>query len=404
MFTKFGLRPELMKAIEALQFHEPTPVQNEAIPQVLQGRDVLVSAQTGTGKTLAFVLPMLQRMLDKPLPGVTALVLLPTRELAAQVASVVKEVGRFTSFRSVLLVGGESFHLQLQGLRAGASLVIATPGRLLDHMERRTVTLSRVHTLVLDEADRMLDMGFAPALHRILSYVPKERQTMLFSATLAPEIGRLSHLALKDPISIAIAPRGATADNVTQMLYPVMPNQKSDLLLAILRNTSVQSVLIFCRTKRGADRLARFLHAEDLSVIAMHADLTQSQRNHAMLGFKAGKHKIMVATDIAARGLDVKKLSHVINFNVPEKMEDYVHRIGRTGRHFEVGDAYTLVSPEEERYISAIERFIGRKIPRVQLPDFPYDRLPPPPKPKTMAERFGRHRRFIPRGRFSRFR
>ena len=404
MFTKFGLRPELMKAIEALQFHEPTPVQYEAIPQVLQGRDVLVSAQTGTGKTLAFVLPMLQRMLDKPLPGVTALVLLPTRELAAQVASVVKEVGRFTSFRSVLLVGGESFHLQLQGLRAGASLVIATPGRLLDHMERRTVTLSRVHTLVLDEADRMLDMGFAPALHRILNFVPKERQTMLFSATLAAEIGKLSHLALKDPISVAIAPRGATADNVTQMLYPVMPNQKSDLLLAILRNTSVQSVLIFCRTKRGADRLARFLHAEDLSVIAMHADLTQSQRNHAMLGFKSGKHKIMVATDIAARGLDVKKLSHVINFNVPEKTEDYVHRIGRTGRHFEVGDAYTLVSPEEERYISAIERFIGRKIPRVQLPDFPYDRLPPPPKPKTMAERFGRHRRFIPRGRFSRFR
>jgi ATP-dependent RNA helicase RhlE len=301
-------------------------------------------------------------------------------------------------------VGGESFHLQLQALRAGANLVIATPGRLLDHLERRTITLSRVHTLVLDEADRMLDMGFAPALHRILNYVPRERQTMLFSATLAPEIGRLSHLALKDPVSIAIAPRGATADTVTQMLYPVMPNQKNDLLLAILRNTSMKSVLIFSRTKRGADRLARFLQAEDLSVVAMHADLTQSQRNHAMQDFKTGKRQIMVATDIAARGLDVKKLSHVINYNVPEKMEDYVHRIGRTGRHFEVGDAYTLVSPEEERYIVAIERFIGRKIPRVQLPDFPYDRLPPPPKPKTMAERFGRHRRFIPRGRFSRFR
>ena len=393
-----------MKAIEALQFHEPTPVQREAIPQVLQGRDLLVSAQTGTGKTLAFVLPMLQRMLENPVPGVTALVLLPTRELAAQVATVVKEVGRFTSVRSVLLVGGESFHLQLQGLKSGASLVIATPGRLLDHLERRTISLSRVHTLVLDEADRMLDMGFAPALHRILNYVPRERQTMLFSATLPPEIGRLSHLALKDPTSIAIAPRGSTADTVTQMLYPVMPNQKNDLLLAILRNTSMKSVLIFTRTKRGADRLARFLAAEDLSVVAMHADLTQSQRNHAMMDFKSGKRQIMVATDIAARGLDVKKLSHVINYNVPEKTEDYVHRIGRTGRHFEVGDAYTLVSPEEERYIAAIERFIGRKIPRVQLPDFPYDRLPPPPKPKTMAERFGRHRRFIPRGRFSRFR
>jgi len=401
-FTNFSLRPELIKAIEALNFSEPTPIQTQAIPHALAGKDVLASAQTGTGKTLAFVLPMLQRMLSNPIPGVTGLVLLPTRELAAQVASVVKDMGRFTTVRSVLLVGGESFHLQLQGLKSGASLVIATPGRLLDHLERRTISLSRVHTLVLDEADRMLDMGFAPALHRILNFVPKERQTMLFSATLAAEIGRLSHLALKDPVTVAIAAKGATADTVTQMLYPVMRNQKSDLLLAILRNTTMNSVLIFCRTKRGTDRLARFLHAEDLSVAPMHADLTQGQRNHTLLGFKAGKYQIMVATDIAARGLDVKKLSHVINFDVPEKTEDYVHRIGRTGRHFEVGDAYTLVSPDEERYISAIERFIGRKIPRVQLPDFPYERLPPPPKPKTMMERFGRRRRFIPRGRFSR--
>ncbi len=249
-FANFNLRPELMKAIEALNFHEPTPIQKEAIPQVLGGRDILASAQTGTGKTLAFVLPMLQRMLEKPAPGVIALVLLPTRELAAQVASVVKEVGRFTPARCALLVGGESFHLQLQALRGGASLVIATPGRLLDHMERRTITLSRIHTLVLDEADRMLDMGFAPALQRILQHVPRERQTMLFSATLAAEIGRLSHLALKDPVTIAIAAKGATADTVTQMLYPVMPNQKSDLLLAILRNTTMQSVLIFSRTKR----------------------------------------------------------------------------------------------------------------------------------------------------------
>jgi ATP-dependent RNA helicase RhlE len=401
-FANFNLRSELGKAIEALNFHEPTPIQLQAIPHALAGRDVLASAQTGTGKTLAFVLPMLQRMLENPIPGVTGLVLLPTRELAAQVATVVKEVGRFTNVRSVLLVGGESFHMQLQGLKGGASLVIATPGRLLDHLERRTISLSRVHTLVLDEADRMLDMGFAPALHRILNFIPKERQTMLFSATLAAEIGRLSHLALKDPVTVAIAARGATADSVTQMLYPVMRNQKTDLLLGILRNTSMNSVLIFCRTKRGTDRLARFLQAEDLSVAPMHADLTQSQRNHTLQGFKAGKYQIMVATDIAARGLDVKKLSHVINFDVPEKTEDYVHRIGRTGRHFEVGDAYTLVSPDEERYIAAIERFIGRKIPRVQLPDFPYERLPPPPKPKTMMERFGRRRRFIPRGRFSR--
>jgi ATP-dependent RNA helicase RhlE len=398
-FRDFALRPELLKATDALNFHEPTPVQLEAIPAVLKGRDVLVSAQTGTGKTLAFVLPVLHRMLETPLPGVTALVLLPTRELAAQVATVVKEVGRFTHVRSALLVGGESFHLQLQALKAGAGLVIATPGRLLDHLERRTISLARVHTLILDEADRMLDMGFAPALHAILRYVPAQRQTMLFSATLANEINRLTHLALKDPHQIRLAVQGSTAETVTQMLYPVMRNQKSDLLLAILRSTAIHSVLIFCRTKRGADRLARFLQAEDFSVVPMHADLTQSQRNNALMGFKSGKYQIMVATDIAARGIDIKKLSHVINYDVPEHTEDYVHRIGRTGRHFEVGDALTLCSPDEERYVAAIERFIGRKLPRVQLPDFPYERLPPPVKPKTFMERFGRGRRFIPRGR-----
>ncbi len=398
-FQNFTLRSELLKAIDALNFHEATPVQSEAIPAVLAGRDVLVAAQTGTGKTLAFMLPVLHRMLEKPVPGVSALILLPTRELAAQVASVAKEVGRFTHVRAALLVGGESFSLQLQALRGGASLVIATPGRLIDHLQRRTIVLSNIHTLILDEADRMLDMGFAPAIHTILRHVPADRQTMLFSATLPSEITKLTHLALKDPVNIRIASEGKTADTITQMLYPVMRNQKNDLLLAILRNTSMHSVLVFSRTKHGADRLARFLQAEDFSVVPMHADRTQAQRGSALQGFKSGRYQIMVATDIAARGLDVKKLSHVINFDVPERTEDYVHRIGRTGRHFEVGDAYTLVAPDEERYISAIERFIGRKLPRVQVPDFPYEKMPPPMKPKTMMERFGRRRRFIPRGR-----
>jgi ATP-dependent RNA helicase RhlE len=343
-------------------------------------------------------------MLNRPTHGVAALVLLPTRELAAQVSNVAKEVGRFSHVRTALLVGGESFHLQLQALRGGASLVIATPGRLLDHLERRTVSLNIVHTLVLDEADRMLDMGFAPALRAILRYLPVDRQTMLFSATLPNEITQLGHLALKDPKVIRMAPQGAPADSVSQMLYPVMRPQKNDLLLAILRNISMQSVLIFCRTKRGADRLARLLQANDFSVVPMHADRTQAQRTAALHGFKSGRYKIMVATDIAARGLDVRKISHVINFDVPEHTEDYVHRIGRTGRHIDVGDAFTLVSPDEERYLAAIERFIGRKLPRVQLPDFPYEALPPPPKPKTMMERFGRRRRFIPRGRFARHR
>jgi ATP-dependent RNA helicase RhlE len=401
-FKNFPLRPELHKALEALNFHEPTPVQAQAIMPVLEGRDVLASAQTGTGKTLAFLLPVLHRMLEKPQNAVSALVLLPTRELAAQVAQVAKEVGRFTHVRSALLVGGESFHLQLQALRGGATLIIATPGRLLDHLERRTIVLSQVHTLILDEADRMLDMGFAPALRAILRYLPAERQTMLFSATLPSEITQLGHLALKNPVVVRLAPQGTTAASVTQMLYPVMRNQRNDLLLAILRNISMQSVLIFCRTKRGADHLARFLQTNDFSVSPMHADLTQSQRNNALHGFKSGKFQIMVATDIAARGLDIRKISHVINYDVPQHTEDYVHRIGRTGRHIDVGDALTLVSPDEERFIAAIERFIGQKIPRVQIPDFPYERLPPPVKPKTFMERFGRGRRFIPRGRFRR--
>jgi ATP-dependent RNA helicase RhlE len=403
-FTNFPLRPELHKALEALNFHQPTPIQEQAIPRVLEGRDVLASAQTGTGKTLAFVLPLLHRMLEHPRPGVGALILLPTRELAAQVASVVKEIGKFTNFRHALLVGGESFHLQLQALRGGAALVIATPGRLLDHLERRTINLAGVHTLVLDEADRMLDMGFAPALQAIIRYLPKDRQTMLFSATLPADVTKLSHLALKEPVEVRIASDSRTADTVSQFLYPIMPEQKRDLLITLLRSTSIHSVLIFCRTKRGADNLARFLKTQDLSVVAMHADLTQSQRNGALQGFKSAKYQIMVATDIAARGIDVKRLSHVINFEVPDKTEDYVHRIGRTGRHFEVGDAFTFVSPGEERSIAGIERFIGRKLPRVMLPDFPYQALPPPPRPKTFAERFKSGRRFIPRGRSSRFR
>jgi ATP-dependent RNA helicase RhlE len=404
-FQDFPLRQELLKGIEALHFSEPTPVQRDAIPAVLEGRDVMVAAQTGTGKTLAFVLPILHRMLENPVSGVTALVLLPTRELAAQVEAVVREVGRFAHTRSALLVGGESFSNQLHALRGGAGLVIATPGRLLDHLERRTVSLARVHTLILDEADRMLDMGFAPAIHAILRYVPAQRQTMLFSATLPTEITRLTHLALKNPVEIRLATQGSTAESVTQMLYPVPRVQKYDLLLAILRNTSMHSVLIFCRTKIGADRLARFLQTEDFSVVPLHADRTQAQRAAALQGFKVGKYQVMVATDIAARGLDVKKLSHVINFDVPEKTEDYVHRIGRTGRHYEIGDAFTIVSPEEEKYISAIERFIGRQIPRVKVPDFPYQYFPEPPRQRSMMERFGsRRRRSAPRGRFSRFR
>jgi ATP-dependent RNA helicase RhlE len=401
-FKNFPLQPALHKAIEALQFHEPAPVQRQAIPPAMEAKDILVSAQTGTGKTLAFLLPLLDRMLRHPIHDVAALVLLPTRELAAQVSSVARDLAKFTTVRHALLIGGESYGPQLEALRARAPLVIATPGRLLDHLERRTVILDHVHTLVLDEADRMLDMGFAPAIHAILRYLPTERHTMLFSATLPREIDRLSHLALKNPVRISLAPHGVPAEAISQMLYPVMPQQKNDLLLAILRNIPMQSVLIFCRTRHRADRLAHFLRAEDFNVVALHSDRTQGQRTAALHGFKTGRFQIMVATDIAARGLDVRRISHVINFDVPQHTEDYVHRIGRTGRYFEVGDALTLVAPEERPFMAAIERFIGRTLPVVMIPDFPYEKLPPPPKPKTFSEHFRTHRRSIPHGRFHR--
>lgn len=398
-FSEFQLHPNLMKGLDALSFHEPTPIQQQAIPAVLSKRDVLASAQTGTGKTLAFILPMLHRQLEQHPKGIGGLVLLPTRELAGQVAQVVRDVSRFSPMKVALIVGGESFGMQLKSIRSGATLVIATPGRLLDHLERKTISLNAVHTLVLDEADRMLDMGFAPAIRSILNVLPKERQTMLFSATLPKEITQLGHLALKQPVSIQLSTPGSTADSVTQMLYPVSARQKNDLLFAILRNTPMQSVLIFSRTKHGADRLANVLQANDFSVTVMHSDRSQSQRHAALQGFKSGKYQLMVATDIAARGIDVKKLSHVINFDVPQHTDDYIHRIGRTGRSTEIGDAYTLVSPDEERYVAAIERLIKRKLPRVQVPDFPYDRLPPPPKPKSAFQSFGRKRRSIPFGK-----
>jgi ATP-dependent RNA helicase RhlE len=397
-FSEFHLRPELQRAIEALQFSVPTPVQKAAIPAALQGNDLMVSAQTGTGKTLAFLLPALHRILSGPLPiaapgdhrssghalarppsghataSPSVLVLLPTRELAAQVASVARDLTRFAPVRSSLVVGGESFGRQARELAGRTALVLATPGRLLDHLQRRSVSLSGVRTLVLDEADRMLDMGFAPALRAILQHVPAERQTMLFSATLPKEIAQLGHLALRHPLRLNMAPEGRPAESIAQFAYPVPMHQKNDLLLEILRGPTIHSVLIFCRTKRRADKLARFLLAADLTAVAMHSDRSQAQRTAALHGFKTGRFKVLVATNVAARGIDVKKLSHVINYDVPQHREDYVHRVGRTGRHTEVGDALTLVSPEEASDLAVIERFIGRALPRVQIPGFPYDK------------------------------
>jgi len=357
------------------------PIQVRAVPPGLEGKDVLGSAMTGSGKTVAFVLPILQRLLQERGPGgrvagVRALVLVPTRELAAQVETAVRDLARFTQARCVLVIGGASFSNQVQALRQGADIVVATPGRLLDHCGRRTLRLDQVRVAVLDEADRMLDMGFMPDIRRIMHSLPRERQTLMFSATIPPEVERAVGEFMRDPVRIAVDPPASPASGITQMLYPVMADQKFELLLAILNNTKIASALIFTRTKSRADQVARFLTNRARPVAVLHSNKTQAQRDHAMAGFRGQKQQILVATDIAARGLDVRHISHVINFDVPLHPEDYVHRIGRTGRVFAVGDAITLMGLEEERFVAAIERFIGATIPRCAFPDFPY-RVPP---------------------------
>ncbi|MFA6002774.1 MAG: DEAD/DEAH box helicase [Elusimicrobiota bacterium] len=380
-FSSYNLLPDLIKAIKAMGFTSFTPIQTRALPPALEGKDVLGSAMTGSGKTVAFVLPLLQKLMTTPrkpdaVNSPRAVVMVPTRELAAQVETAVRDLARFTEVRCALLIGGASFHNQTQALRQGADIVVATPGRLLDHLRNRTVRLDRVCVAVLDEADRMLDMGFMPDIRRIMSSLPKDRQTMMFSATIPIEVERVVGSFMREPVRIEIDPPATPASGITQMLYPIMADQKFELLLAILKNTQITSAVVFTRTKSRADQVARFLEARGTPVAVLHSNKTQAQRDHAMDDFREKRQQILVATDIAARGLDVRHVSHVVNFDVPLHPEDYVHRIGRTGRVFTIGSAMTLMALDEERYITAIERFINTTIPRCAFPDFPY-RVPP---------------------------
>ncbi len=377
-------------------YTDPTPVQMRAIPAALDRKDLIASAQTGTGKTAAFALPTLTRLQEHG--KCRCLVLEPTRELAAQVETAFRDYARFTNLRAALLHGGVGYGNQLKELRDGADIIVATPGRLEDHLERRTLQLNDIEILILDEVDRMLDIGFLPAVKRIVARVPKARQTLFFSATLPPQIVDLANFALKDPVKIEIGVNRSVASSVTHALYPVSSTQKHDLLRALLEKTDFDSVLIFSRTKHGADRIATRLKAENHSVAVLHANRSQNQRMEALSGFKSGKYEVMVATDIASRGIDIAGVTHVINYDVPEHPEDYVHRIGRTGRAQMVGDAFTLVTREEERHVHAIEYFIGRKIERLTLEGFPYAH--PPAMVNTPTIRWdGRGR-----GRRSRFR
>jgi ATP-dependent RNA helicase RhlE len=371
-FKSLGLAPALVQATREMRYAEPTPVQAQAIPPILAGRDLIATAQTGTGKTAAFLLPVLHRLLGLPRGVSQALVVTPTRELAQQIDDVCLGLAYHTPLRVGLLVGGAAMGPQERALRAGVELLVATPGRLLDHMRQNQPHFDRLHTLVLDEADRMLDMGFLPDIKRILARLPAREQTLLFSATMPPVIARLAAEALRDPVTVSVGRRSAPAVGITQAAYPVAEHLKGGLLRHLLRQEEMPSVLVFTRTKHMARRLARAVAADGFAVAELHSNLTQPQRDRAMAGFRRGDFQVLVATNIAARGLDVEHITHVISFDVPDVPDDYVHRVGRTARAEAEGDAWVLVSPAEEGSLARIERQIGQRLPRVTLPDFDY--------------------------------
>jgi ATP-dependent RNA helicase RhlE len=370
-FDNLGLSAEVLRAVRDAGYTTPTPIQAQAIPLVLKGRDVMGLAQTGTGKTAAFTLPIVDRLIDGP-RRTRALVLTPTRELCVQVEESVHKYAKHSELAVVSVYGGVPLEPQQKMLRAGVDIVVATPGRLIDHLERQNVVFDDLEVLVLDEADRMLDMGFAPQINRIVSDVPKYRQTLLFSATMPPEVEALARKYLRKPIVVQVGRRSQAASTVTHAVYPVPRDRKSALLAQLLREAALDSVLVFTRTKHGADRVVRHLEREGIEATAMHADKTQPQRTKALQDFKSGKVRVLVATDIAQRGLDISDITHVVNYDVPQQAEDYVHRIGRTGRAEKEGDAFTFMSPDEIAMVRSIERVIGQPIPRISVPGFDF--------------------------------
>jgi ATP-dependent RNA helicase RhlE len=388
-FAHLGLAPEIVRGVKAVGYTDPTPIQTKAIPPILEGRDLIGCAQTGTGKTAAFVLPILH-ILRKHEEGVRALVLTPTRELAAQVETAVRDYSRFTNLRCGVVYGGVSIGPQESRLKEGVDILVATPGRLLDHMERGNVFFTRLRVLVLDEADRMVDMGFAPDLNRILRKVPAGRQTLMFSATMPPDLNAIAKKALVEPARVDVAPRVTTAAGIRQAIYPVPQHLKTELLVELLEGEAMTSVLVFARTKHGADKITRDVERRGIGVACLHSNRTQGQRERALQAFRSGQVSVLIATDIASRGLDVEGISHVVNYDVPHQPEDYVHRVGRTARAEALGDAFTFMSREEESLVTAIEKFTGKAIPRVTIPDFDYKRAAPPRAGRGGEARGGR--------------
>ena len=370
-FEALGLLPQVLNAVRRAGYEHPTPIQAEAIPLVLKGRDLMGLAQTGTGKTAAFTLPIINRLLDGP-RRTRALVLTPTRELAIQVEESVRKYAADSGLEVIAVFGGVPLEPQQKKLREGVDIIVATPGRLIDHLERQNVVLDDLEILVLDEADRMLDMGFAPQINRIVDQIPPYRQTLLFSATMPPEVEALARKYLRRPKVVQIGRRSSAANTVTHAVYPVPREKKSELLVELLKDTKTETVLVFTRTKHGADKVVHALEKAGVKATAMHADKSQAQRMKALEQFRSGEVNVLVATDIAQRGLDISGITHVVNYDVPQQPEDYIHRIGRTGRAASTGDAFTFMSPDEIGMVRSIEHVIGTPIPRISVPGYDF--------------------------------
>ncbi len=370
-FDSLGLRPELLRAVRDLQFTEPTPVQAAAIPPALAGSDVLGSAATGSGKSAAFGLPLIQALMDLPRGTTRALVLAPTRELAVQITQHITAFAKYTNVKVAAVYGGVGFAQQASAFKRGTDIIVATPGRLLDHLAQRTASLDHVTLLVLDEADRMLDMGFLPAVRRVLRALPARKQTLFFSATIPDEIGGLAKELLHKPVRVDLAPAKGPAIGITQTVYTIDQQRKNDLLLELLKDNNIFSAIAFTRTKARANRLAAFLEKSGIPSDRIHGDRSQAQRTRALADFKRGKFRVLVATDIAARGIDIAELGHVLNYDVPMVPEDYVHRVGRTARAQATGDAITFVSADEEKYFAQIEKTLGKRLDRAKTPELP---------------------------------
>ena len=403
-FEQFNLDSRLQQGIKRAGYETATPIQEAAIPAALRGRDIIGTAQTGTGKTAAFVLPILHKLLDGPRNQARALIVTPTRELAEQIHNVTKTLSAGTGLKSATIYGGVGANPQIKALRAGTEILVACPGRLLDLIQQGHAKMKRIEILVLDEADRMFDMGFLPDVRRIIKAVPAERQTMLFSATFPLEVEQLASQSLIEPqrISMGISKPAVT---VTHALYPVPPHLKSELLLKLLKQTDTDSVLVFTRTKHRADKVTRQIRNAGFRATSLHSNRTQGQRESALQGFKTGHFQIMVATDIAARGLDIEGISHVINYDMPDTADAYIHRIGRTGRAKRTGDAFTLVTPEDADMIRKLERIMRGPIEKITFEDFNYSvpaparsahshgrGAPRPPRPAPTPKRFGKNR------------